>query len=605
MSKPPFRHPRSTPLRTQKAPPLRRARSTFKQVAFLGFVILIILGADWFFLQDRNTLPWPLSRASNSFAQAPAAVPAGHVADAHETNAINLQNLVTLRQTALAQEQAGSPAAVEQWEIIAMTSDYLADRISLLRAALHFTDLPVAERVFAGFSAEEKTEARVIRLGARLALAQGEPPLARATLVQSLAQNPDDDQCKLALAEFDLRSANEADYAAAKTQLEVFVLNGFFRQAALRALLADAFLRHQTADAVRWADLLAGDREATFEDHIQLLNARRIHLGTVPVADVEAIAARAKTTDDYAQLAQWFILTRQPQAALDLIATLDPARRQAAAIRGAEADAFADLQRWPELLNAITEGAWGALPPKLIPYIHAAQTVREHHPLTTGDANLWNEALALASDHPAALRVLLRLAALWDWPEEKNAALRALAATSPDGNWALAQLVATARVQGDTAGVRDAHALGMKLHPENRHIVNDWAYASLLLSPAAVPEDVQHRLDELVIIDPTNPRITATRSLALWRAGSPEAALALLVTLPPEQRQQPTAALLLGALFRATGRAQEAAPYLSLVTPETLLPEEAALLHSPVNPPSGSPSSLVSHATVQAANATL
>ena len=77
---------------------------------------------------------------------------------------------------------------------------------------------------------------------------------------------------------------------------------------------------------------------------------------------------------------------------------------------------------------------------------------------------------------------------------------------------------------------------------------------------------------------PENAIVASTYALALYQRGKPDAALAVMSALKPDDLRDPQVAIYYGMLLTAAGQAAKAEEFLQLGAGWQLLPEEKAML---------------------------
>jgi predicted Zn-dependent protease len=147
----------------------------------------------------------------------------------------------------------------------------------------------------------------------------------------------------------------------------------------------------------------------------------------------------------------------------------------------------------------------------------------------------------------------------------------------PDARWAQAGLEQLYFKAGNTAGLYQLYLKQQPYYPTNDLLRNNLAAAALLLK-TNLPQARQWA-SEVYARNTNNPVVVATFAYSLHLQGRDQEGIAAFRKLKPEQLDDPSAALYYGLLLSATGKPDEAAPYLEIArTRGQLLPEERQLL---------------------------
>ena len=130
---------------------------------------------------------------------------------------------------------------------------------------------------------------------------------------------------------------------------------------------------------------------------------------------------------------------------------------------------------------------------------------------------------------------------------------------------------------GNTRGLHELYTGLNAKFPKNTDYKNDLAATALLLK-TDLPKAFE-LASEAYAENPTNATEASTYAFALHLKGWDKQGLAVLQQLPPAELAHPSVALYYGVLLAATGKADEARPWLEIArTKGRLLPEEQALL---------------------------
>jgi thioredoxin-like negative regulator of GroEL len=174
-----------------------------------------------------------------------------------------------------------------------------------------------------------------------------------------------------------------------------------------------------------------------------------------------------------------------------------------------------------------------------------------------------------------ALGQLLQLAINWGWRGEQEQLLWRIADRSSE-TWALFSLMDLYFRDGRTEELRRVADYLLARSPQTALLKNNSALLSLLLARDFKTGTRLAR--EAYDAEPANPNFACTLAFALHRAGHTADALQLMKTLPEEALRRPNTAAYLSLLLRKTGDVAQADRYAALASPESLLPEERAML---------------------------
>ncbi|MGB8167258.1 MAG: tetratricopeptide repeat protein [Chthoniobacteraceae bacterium] len=194
-----------------------------------------------------------------------------------------------------------------------------------------------------------------------------------------------------------------------------------------------------------------------------------------------------------------------------------------------------------------------------------------------GDASgEWRQIFSEAQTRPDWLAIVGRMALAWGWEERAVEALGKLTEDPTCPRWAIDALWAAAVKSGDSARLYQASRLLTKADPANVAARN--RYLSLALLTGRDVDAAQRQIAIFARENAGNVEVAATSGLSLYQQGKADEAAALMKTFPPEKLRDPAVALYPGLFLAATGRREDAAPFLQIAANAPLLPEEKALL---------------------------
>ncbi len=188
----------------------------------------------------------------------------------------------------------------------------------------------------------------------------------------------------------------------------------------------------------------------------------------------------------------------------------------------------------------------------------------------------WREALAAAGAHPERLEMLGKMALDWQWQPQAEALVLKLASLERCPGWAAQTLWTAVTKSGNSAEILRAGRLLAKVDPHNLSVRSRFLLVALLMGREV--ESAQREIAIFAREHAGNIEVATTSGLSLYQQGKAEEAVALMKTFPMEKLRDPAIALYPGIFLAATGRKDDAAPYLQIAANAPLLPEERVLL---------------------------
>ena len=476
-------------------------------------------------------------------------------------------------------EQVGAAQTLRlRRQVVQLAPDSMADRAALVATALRFRDLPTARDTLVDLTPEQANRPEALKAALAYALATDAAPVADALYDRLRALDPQEPSLELAQATLHLRHPKEEKSGAARARLAVFADQPETAAQACRALLADALVRQDFTAARPWAERLAALPGATLADQLHLANLELLVAGKPLPEVLPPLAERAKTSAaDSVELARWLVAQRQGAEALRYLQSLTPELQTARPV--ADLRAQLQLQRgdWAALTAELEAGAWGPLPPETIKLALAARLMAERDRPSLR-RQIWDEAVDSTAHNLGGLRMLTRLSGHWQWEEETERALWAVAKGFPEENWAPLALFYGYREKDKASEMRELALLLSQRNAGVARFHHDWALLDLLTNPTAQwnrPKDVLKQLHEVA---PQNPYFITSYALALSQAGRNREALTLVEKLPETDRLLPTRAPYLAAVYAGARRREAAERYLAAAESMPLLTEERTLL---------------------------
>jgi hypothetical protein len=235
---------------------------------------------------------------------------------------------------------------------------------------------------------------------------------------------------------------------------------------------------------------------------------------------------------------------------------------------------YLQSSQWTSMLNIASQGNWGDLE-----FLRLALVFRAWSQLgAAGQADInWNSAMSAAADRHEAMTQLLQLAGSWHLQQKQEAVLLQMVQEFPDEGRARQELELLYINSGNTLGLHQLYLILNAHFPDETGYKNNLATTALLLK-IDVPKARQWAAEDYAK-NPGDPYVASTYAFALHLQGRDKQGLAALEKLQPAELAQPSVALYYGVLLAATGKADEAMPWLQIAqTKGHLMPEEQDLL---------------------------
>jgi thioredoxin-like negative regulator of GroEL len=491
-----------------------------------------------------------------------------------QVNRLHPANADVRRRLAAFYERAGHAESVTIWqEALALEPANGTARLGLARAAIRFGDRSTARKTLEGFSGEEADHAEYYRLRVGLAFLEKDFHGQEENLTALQKLDPSDQKVRLNLAMLRLSDPRSPKAAAARATLLELARGEQVRIRAVVELLSDV--------ARRWPDP-APERDAALKTLADTLTPARGPLLELPsrVDQIErlityAMTQPAPTPEDAVSLAKWMSLNGQIETALQWMDALPEATTRTPSVQNALAEFAIRTKDWPRLQKLLRAGAWGVVPAEAV-----EQAFRAHrNPGQAGRsavASGWSAALDAAKTSPAALRMLLRLAELWEWPAEYRQVLQTIARDLPRESWAWRQLISHSLAHGETDQLWQVYREWKRAVPGDYVVQVEAAIMGLLLERRPLPN--LEETAEYVRRQPTQTGPAVAHALALWRAGRSAEAVGVLDALPAQGFAEPRYALAYGVILAEANRPRESEKMLDRASAELLLPEERTLV---------------------------
>lgn len=485
-------------------------------------------------------------------------------------------NPEALRVAARLLEQAGSPEVLPlRRRLVQIAPDSVEDRAALVVAAIRFKDLNAARDALRGMSPEQANQPVALKAALAYAMATVNRPVADALYDRLRKEEPDNENLKVMHAILRLQSPNEAVEKGARQELATLSKdprNTLFIQ---RELMMSAATDGDFEEAQRLADKIIENTGATLSDRLHRANLL-INQQQRPFDEVfgELTSHVDKDVSNAAELSRWALTLQQPVEVERWIASLDEELRNSPELRSLEADAVAMQEDWDRLGRLLEEGVWGQVKKDTVKLAFSTRigVTLENAPL---QKQLWDGAISSAGKSLSELRILHRLANLWQEEEFAEKTLWVITRGFPGQTWASQTLFSVYRGKQDTESLR---SLMNVLREQDGTVLRykyDWALLSLLTQRSSVWSPPKTAMHELYTLEPTNASYATGYAFALAQADKADEALAIIDALTTEDRALPSRAPYLAFIYGVGRRAEDYERMLAVQPQLTqLLPEE-------------------------------
>ena len=490
------------------------------------------------------------------------------------------QNLPACRIAAQIAEIEHSPAAILWRQKIAdLQPGADAPLIDLAVTATGFGETFIADSALAQVAEAQRKSPAWRQAATSLAIAESRHADAEALLNESLKLDPQNEAVHLSLAVIHLAMERPRDAVAAKETLERLAKKPQFRQDAMRALLADARKRGDSARALEIASELRTGPGAKLGDDLRYLD--ELHHAKRPELDAELEKLRAgggaRPEIIYA-LVTWMNARGLAAQSIQWCESLPAKVRAQMPVPLGEAEARTALADWKQLREIVRGADWADLE-FLRLAIHARVLYEtDGQRRRTEFHTMWESAKNSTRGNPNALMMLGRLVKGWGWKDEAAQAWWLAARNGTGNRAALKALFANYSAEKNTRELYRVARRVFEMEPANLIAKNNVAALALLIG-----EDVDeaHRLAaELYTQTPAQSVFASTHALSLCKQKRAAEAVAVLKKLPPAAFADPSIAACYGVALNDAGDAAAARPFLETAdrAKAQLFPEEAAMV---------------------------
>jgi tetratricopeptide (TPR) repeat protein len=478
------------------------------------------------------------------------------------------------RQLAGFYERAGQMESLVVWrEAVDLDPVNPEGHLGLARSAMRFGDRPTARQALDRLEVTEANRVEYHRLRAGLAFLERDLAAQEEHLKALERLVPDDSKVRLSLAVLRLAEPAGSQAPLARETLLELARGTQVRIRAVVELLSDVARRWPQPTPARDAALRAlADTLAPARGPLVELPSQVDHIDRLVAY---AMTQPSPTAEDAVSLANWMSLNDHTEAALQWIDSLPESVSRSPVARAAMTEFALRIRDWPRLQALLRAGAWGPVPAEAV-----EQAFRAHRQTSasarSGAVSGWTAAVEAAKGSPPALRMLLRLTEVWEWPAEQRQVLLTIARSMPRENWAWRRLISDSLRRQDGEQVWQVYQEWHRAVPGDPVVQIEAAIMGFLLGRRPVP--AASETAGYVERQPAHAGATVAHALALWRAGRHAEAAAALDVLPRAEFNEPRYSLARGIVLAETGRAAESEELLDRAAREPLLPEERALV---------------------------
>ena len=470
-------------------------------------------------------------------------------------------------------EKLGERAALD-WrrKVVQLDPHSVDDALALVRSAVQFNEIPVAEHTLEGVDEAAHNTAPYHEAAAQVAQAKHQDAIAEKEWTEALRLSPNDKGFQLQLGLLNLRSNDPQKVASGAEILNKLRSESAQRSAATRALINVTLARREDPrKALELARELQSYPEATWPDRLIYLDLLRALKDPQFVTYLDGLEKEAaEKASGLGALIAWMGRNNLSLLALDYIKALPPESLRNWPVPLAIADIYVRLRQWKEL-EAATKTTWSRF--DFLRHAYLARSMREQNKSVEFERE-WNAAVKDATTSES-LVLLIQAVSDWNWPGETADLLWALAKHPEKQKEALVALYQQYAKAADTQGLYRVLVRLSELDANNTNVQNNLAQVSLLLN--ANPDDARRAAAEVYHKAPTNPAYVTTYAYSLLTQGNAKEALRIMSSLSPEELSDPQISTYYGISLAANGD-EKARAYLDFGKQANLLPEEKVLI---------------------------
>lgn len=544
----------------------------------LGVTVVVVLGAagagGWFLLKSpyRN---WQQTRAVERGREAAAA---GDYTKAllafRRATQLRPDSVDTWREVAEFLSKLGSPEAlVARQNLVRLEPEDVSYRMALVSESLTRGDMVLARRELTELEKRAVEDASFYRLAAALALALGRQADLQGHLESLVGLEPDNAGARFNLAALRLWGEDGRAAESAARELEALMANEEWAvRAALELLKQAAATRDPVVADAAVARVLRRLDPAGADEALG-----RREPGEPPGWGALMVAVKAKAAvrpADAAALAEWWSRLGDRPAVIAWLDGLMPDVVRAAPVRAVLAGLVASEGMSERLDGLLAAGAWGPIRRDVLTLALAARWQARLAEGGRSDAT-WADAVQAASADAGALRVLVRLGAVWRRPGWQIEALWPLVSNHRGEHWALEALRGSLALRRDDAGLLRLYEIWATRTLDSSSVQGTRVMLAALLDRMNVSADDAKRRLEAGPAD--EPVVRLALAAAYWRSGDTERARATLRGLNPDLQGLPKVKLWRGLVAAKADARAEARELLVTLDDRDWLPSERKL----------------------------
>jgi lipopolysaccharide biosynthesis regulator YciM len=453
-------------------------------------------------------------------------------------------------------------------------------QLNFASAALRFGKLDLAREALNRVSSRDRDSAAFYVVAGWLARAEGNFAEQEEQFAAAVKKEPKNDLYQFNLAALQIRSKDAEKNKDARATLERLSSIAPYRTGALRALLNDAVERNDLAAADSFAQQLQMSPEVTFGDYLLCLNFyRKLDEKKFRQLLERVKPFAARNASDLASLIEWMNQNGLAGDVVKWVDKLPPARLSSPPASVAVADAYATVKNWSRLKRWTRSGNWGDA--EYLRLAHGAIAQRHLRSGSGSNANsefetLWQSADELSKSEPERELTLARLATKWQLANHAEELWVRVEENPTMRREALDNLRQLYRAKDETTKLYEVLQRLHQSSPNEAPITADLARLGLNLG-----ENTEHShqfAKEAYDRAPNEVNCAVTYAFSLHGLGRNAEALAIIQSLPPDQLQDPHAAVYVALVLVDASQLDEAKNYIGSAENGKLYPEEKKLL---------------------------
>ena len=490
---------------------------------------------------------------------------------------LNPNNLSACRVMAELADRSHSPLALEWLRRIVQNEPTVENKLILASAGLKYQKppFPLTVQILDELALTATNSASYQVVAASLAMHTYRLAEAEAHYEAAAKLEPTNGLFRMGIAILRLASTNKTEQVQSRAILEKMGSDESIGPLALRILVADRLLHKDAAAANIYSSQLVASPHAILADQLQNLEILK-QLKSDEFNDRLQTVQQQVATNALAveEVSAWMQANGLVAESLDWLTGLTIPLLDQRPVQMALAQGYLQSSQWTVLLNIASQGNWGDLE-----FLRLALVFRAWSQLGAAGAadSNWNAAMGEAAGRHEAMTRLLQLAESWHLQQKREAVLLQMVQEFPEERRTQQELELLYFNSGNTLGLHQLYVILNAHFPDETAYKNDLAFTSLLLK-TDVSKACQWAA-EIYAKNPGDPIAASTYAFALHMQGRDKQGLALLQKFQPAELAQPSVALYYGVLLAATGKADQAMPWLQIAqTKGHLLPEERELL---------------------------